>query len=91
MWYKLTINLVVPVSLIHIFFLFRVEMEVKQDQNTIYIVELIFSQNRREKRGSQKSNMNVLCVAAFDDVKLHNMMTDVRQQERQCRKEALWV
>lgn len=30
--------------------------------------------------------MKVLHVAAFDDFKLHNKMTDARQQETHCRK-----
>lgn len=33
--------------------------------------------------------MKVLYVAAFDDVKMHNLMTEVRQQKRYCRKEEL--
>lgn len=63
-------------------------MEVKQDENTIYTGELIFS-DEKEKEDPKNEIWKVLYVAAFDDVKIHNKMTDVRQQKRHSRKDEL--
>lgn len=65
-----TINLVVPVSLIHVSFLFRVKLEVKQDQNTIYILESSFSLRTGEEKEDPKNEIWKLYVAAYDDVKI---------------------
>lgn len=56
-----TINLVVPVSLIHVSFFIQSEIGNKAgSKHHWYTGELIFSQNRRRKGGSQKWNMKVL-------------------------------
>ncbi len=54
-WYK--INLVGPVSLFHVPFVFRVKLKVKQDQNTIDILESSFSLRTGEEKENPKNEL----------------------------------